>query len=373
MFSRFVRSVLSPLTNRDEDYGYVKLTATSLKPFSGSPKDWPRFKMMSLNTFTAAGYDKLLVEEKYAHDNPRRNQIVFAQLATATMDGTARHLVNEFMSTQDGYSAWQAMINRFDGISMQHATAEQTRSLLNSTFLYTGNNCDAYIDKFLHLYGLLQAIPGESMSENSAIALFHRNNHDVDYKQTIETLQTQDLESLDDHVEKIRKKSITMDQERAHRRKMTKHVRRMNHNHGDYPDTDDDEYGTPEYHRQPPKRQRTRRSSSRARRLEGTIETKLSGLISIPSPEWKKLTPEDMSFVQKYNSKVKHREDPSSVVPPDGVKIVVGQQQQIRRTPSNMNYVPTESLQDVDTPPSAKRGDGKKISFHMHHGAKPRT
>ena len=348
----------------EDDVGFVKLTQSSLKPFTGAPKDWTRFKMMALNTFTAAGYDKILADDVYAETHPRKNQIVFAQLATATMDGTARHLVNAFMPTQDGHQAWQSLLNRFDGAHMQHATAEQTRSILYSTYLYTGNNCDAYIDKFLHLHSLLQQIEGESMSEHAAIALFHRNNHDVDFKQTIETLQTQDLETLDEHIEKIRKKSITMEQARAHRRKMTKHVRRMNHSGtGVYSDSEDETS-----HRSPPpsKRQRIRRT----RRLEGTIETMDSGLISIPSPEWKKLTPDDMTFVQKYNSKVKHREDPSGIVPPEGVKIQI--RSIARRT--GTNQIPDDDIQDIEPDPNTrKHGEEKGISFGMRHGGRTPT
>ena len=36
----------------EDDVGFVKLTQSSLKPFTGAPKDWTRFKMMALNTFT---------------------------------------------------------------------------------------------------------------------------------------------------------------------------------------------------------------------------------------------------------------------------------------------------------------------------------
>ena len=214
------------------------------------------------------------------------------------------------------------------------------------------------------------------MSEHAAISLFHRNNHDVDFKPTIETLQTQDLPTLAEHVDKIRKKSITMEQERANRRKMTKHVRRMTRNisSGRYIDDDsEDEVGSPRN----TKRQKTRRT----RRLEGTIDTMKSGLISIESSEWKKLTEEDMSFAQKYNSKVKHDEDPSTIPTPTGVKIRVHNgesnrdtgsehaDQRARRTGTSNKEDNRDDDEDEEEAQPTKRGETKGISFNMHHGA----
>ena len=80
-------------------------------------------------------------------------------------------------------------------------------------------------------------------------------------------------------------------------------------------DTDDsDDQG--EY--EPP---RKKYKSNKARRLSGIIETTANGLLSFPSQEWVKLTDEEKTFIQSYNSRVKHNEPIDDIQIPKGVTI----------------------------------------------------
>ena len=75
--------------------------------------------------------------------------------------------------------------------------------------------------------------------------------------------------------------------------------------------------------------------STKIRKLCGTLETNEGGFLRLPVNEWKDLPNEDKRFIQRYNAKVKHNEDLSKLVVPDGVVI----KSKVRRNKINEKMV----------------------------------
>ena len=51
----------------------------------------------------------MLSDAIFAEKNHQMNQIVYSQLAVATVGGTDLHLVKLFEDSKDGFSAWESM------------------------------------------------------------------------------------------------------------------------------------------------------------------------------------------------------------------------------------------------------------------------
>jgi hypothetical protein len=52
------------------------------------------------------------------------NAIVYSQLAVATVDGNAHHLIKQHEDEKDGYGAWRSLLEWFDGDIIKNDTAE---------------------------------------------------------------------------------------------------------------------------------------------------------------------------------------------------------------------------------------------------------
>ena len=59
--------------------------------------------------------------------------------------------------------------------------------------------------------------------------------------------------------------------------------------------------------------------STKIRKLSGNLETNEGVFLRLPIDKRKDLPNEDKRFIQSYNTKVKHNEDLSKLVVPDGV------------------------------------------------------
>ena len=96
------------LLNGYSDDGTSKLEAQKITEFTGKFDEWGRWKTRMACAFEAAGYGRILTDPLSATHNSRRNAMIYAQLAVATSEGTAHHLVNQFEGSKDGHRAWQA-------------------------------------------------------------------------------------------------------------------------------------------------------------------------------------------------------------------------------------------------------------------------
>ena len=127
--------------------GNLKLAAQKVTGFNGYNDEWRKWKNKTACTFKGSSYDKILYDEDFAKTHPRMNKIVYSQLAAATIDGTANHLVTKHADTKNGHAAWNSLVNWFDGDVIQEETAEELRSKLNGLLLLPGMSASSYINK----------------------------------------------------------------------------------------------------------------------------------------------------------------------------------------------------------------------------------
>jgi hypothetical protein len=73
----------------------LKLEAQKIKDFSGGHEDWAKWKSRTQCAFSGSGYKRVLEDEVYAAMNDCLNKVVYSQLAAATVDGVAYHLVSK--------------------------------------------------------------------------------------------------------------------------------------------------------------------------------------------------------------------------------------------------------------------------------------
>ena len=122
--------------------------------------------------------------------NSKMNKIVYSQLAAATIEGSANHLVTQFNGTKNGHAAWHALTEWYDGDIVKAETADELRSKLTGLMLNPGESASNYINKFLIWFRDLNKIPGEGYSNSHGISLFLRNIRDTEYETTVGILKT---------------------------------------------------------------------------------------------------------------------------------------------------------------------------------------
>ena len=144
-----ITNSMSNTVTNDDKAGSLKLEAQRITTFSGTNEEWPKWKNRSLCAFEGSGYDKILTDISFARCHPKMNKIVYSQLATATIDGTAHHIVAQLSDTKDGHGAWTALSEWYDGDSAKAETAEELRVKLQALTLSQGMDAMAYINKFL--------------------------------------------------------------------------------------------------------------------------------------------------------------------------------------------------------------------------------
>jgi hypothetical protein len=106
----------------------LKLEAQKIKDFSGAHDDWAKWKSRTECAFSGSGYERILEDQSYATKQTRLNKVVYSQLASATVDGVAYHLVQQFEATKNGHAAWANLCEWFDGETVQSESATNIRS-----------------------------------------------------------------------------------------------------------------------------------------------------------------------------------------------------------------------------------------------------
>jgi len=288
----------------------LKISSKGIPDFNGNQESWTKWKQSALNTFIAAGYKEVLETFEYAVRNQVDNEIVYTLLATATIDGNARHVVARFDDIKDGFLAWQALTVLYDGESRLLSTAKRLRAKLTMTCLCTTGSSDRYIDVFLSTYRDLQSHDGH-MTEAEATGLFLDNIHDPDYNAWKTAIKIHQNLSLDNHVLQFRERSDDINSTRTNKKRLTQHIRRLSstRRRGSGYDSDDST--------QPlAKRVRCQQQlGTRPRRTEKLdIELTPEGLITMSKHKWfDVLDKAERDFVTAYNAKVKHNEPVTDV------------------------------------------------------------
>lgn len=359
-------------SSQDHDSRRIKITAPQMTEFSGSTSEWKKWKARTKNVFYSTGYGDIISSKDDAIRRDEDNKTVYTLLNTATIDGTASHLVTRYGDDMDGFGAWKALEEWYDNVNRQATNAEVLRDTLQDTKLYTGNRCDMFINTFFKTYHELNKIEGEHISENHAVKLFLKNILDPDYKTTVQSIETMEICDLATVVEKIRNRASTISNQRKNTKRLRAHIRRMQHHRASgttYESDEDDGISTNDYQ---PVRKKVRQQS--IRRLSGTVETTEKGLLSFPNRDWIALTDEEKAFVQAYNSRVKHNEPVDDIQMPNGLII----KSKARRVPSRFSdpaqSMPTPQRDNVAPPTSGKSStkqrkepERKKIRFDLEN------
>jgi hypothetical protein len=163
----------------------LKLEAQKIKDFTAGHKDWPKWKSRTKCAFSGSGYKRVLEDSEYAMANERLNKVVYSQLAAATVEGVAYHLISKVDATKDGHAAWRNLVEWYDGNMILNETAENLQNKLDNLRLNTGVSASEYINKFLAWFQDLEKINGEGLSPGHAIHLFLKNITDNDYKTSV--------------------------------------------------------------------------------------------------------------------------------------------------------------------------------------------
>ena len=197
-----------------------------MAPFNGSTAAWPRWKSRTQCAFDGSGYEDILTDREYAKRNPKRNKVVYSQLAVATVDGTAYHLIEKYQMTKDGNSAWKDLVSWYEGEAIKNETAEDIRVKLENTILHQGVSASHYINKFLSYHHDLERIPGEANSDSHAVYLFLKQIVDKDYVVTVQYLRNTNA-PLGKAILALRKAERDLENTKSNRRKLRNILRRQ--------------------------------------------------------------------------------------------------------------------------------------------------
>lgn len=349
----------------DEGETNLKLEAQKVKDFTGMHEDWQKWKNRTNCAFSGSGYAKILTDEEYATKHKRLNNVVYSQLAAATVDGTAYHLVTKYETTMDGHKAWKHLCEWYDGDQVKHETAEMLRAKIESLKLHSGITADEYLNKFLNWYRDLERIPGEAYTPSHAKWLFLKNITDPEYKATVAFCKNTNA-NLDACISAVRKLERDLQQEKFERRQMRGTVRRWKSNTGDNSE-DEEDTAPPE-----PKRRRTSKtrrvsstqSDSENTKFEGELKTTEKGLLRFQGDCWRKMDDNEKEFVRDYNAAIKHGDPIDKVTMPTGISV---------KTRVRRNFIKEEPEENKKEPrthtPGGKRKKG--VTFGVSEGECP--
>jgi hypothetical protein len=163
----------------------LKLKGRKIKGFGGAHDDWAKWKSRTECAFSGSGYKWVLDNLGYATAHPRLNKVVYLQLASATVNGVAYHLVQKFEMDKDGHAAWKNMCEWDDGETVKSETAVGIRSKLEALQLTTSTSGSECVNKFLAWHCDLEKIKGEGMSASHAVSVFLPNITDPNYQTTV--------------------------------------------------------------------------------------------------------------------------------------------------------------------------------------------
>jgi len=287
----YVRTQLQEAKDNEEEETDVpgrslKLQAPLVTKFSGGASTWPKWKASTTVTFIATGYEKILSSRSHAIGHKSKNKIVYAILSNATVEGIAHHVVKNHEDTQDGYKAWKALIEWYDGEDVVSETAETLRQNLHTTYMVSGVKASTYINLFLTTYNELSKLKGHEMNEQEIKSLFLRNIHDPTYSTLKETLEINVLHTtLKELVLNIRKKERSM----ARKDDNVKRVRRLAREIGII-------------NEEPSPKKIPEKSTPGSQLLPTVLHPNIEGIIKIsPSSLWYSLSEDDKTFILNYN------------------------------------------------------------------------
>jgi hypothetical protein len=162
----------------------LKLEAQKIKDFSGVHEDWQKWKSWTEYAFNGSGYKLVIGSSAYAASHSQKNMIVYSQLAAATVDGQAYHLVQKYEESKNGNAPWANLYKWYDGSLIQNETAENLRVKLDNLTLHAGITGSEYVNKFMAWFRDLDKIPHEGYTESHGSYLFLKNITDPDYATT---------------------------------------------------------------------------------------------------------------------------------------------------------------------------------------------
>lgn len=337
----------------------LKLEAQKVKEFNGDFDDWARWKSRTECALDGSGYEQIMADAEFARDHQRMNRVVYSQLAVATVEGTAYHLVKQFDEQKDGNAAWTAMCAWYDGDQIRNETSETLRAKLEDLKLHSGTTASQFVNKFLMWHMELDKIPGEGYSASHAVYLFLKNIIDKDYETTVTYLRNS-ASDLNECINALRKAERDLSQKRSERRKLRQFVRRAKS--VDLESSDDDEEENTPRKRRKKEHFQSRMIITKPRKLSGKITTTAKGFLSFPYEEWKVLEEDDKVKIQEYNARMKHGESTEDIKWPDGVTI---------ETKSRRIDKEEESVEKTDYPDKTEKQKGKtskkRIRFNLEH------
>ena len=278
---------------------------------------------------TGVGMKVFWTVQQFAEENPRMNMVVYSQLAAATVDGVAYHLVCQFEETKDGHAAWWNLTNWYDGDIIQSETAENLRVKLENLKLHSGVTGSEFVNKFLAWFRDLEKVPGEGYTKSHAVYLFLKNITDPDYQTTV-TFCRNTNSSLEACVGAVRKQERDLQQKRMAKRQFSTTVRRMK---ADGELSDDESIKSPTKKQKKTKARKIGNTTPvpENTKFEGELSTTEKGLLRFNGTCWNKMEDEEKEFVREYNSTIKHGESPDKVTMPKGITVKA----RIRRTQVN--------------------------------------
>ena len=311
----------------------LKLEAQKVKDFTGNFSEWQKWKSRTECAFNGSGFGKILNDEEFAEENERMNSIVYSQLAAATVDGNAHHLVKEYEDGQDGYAAWQNLCDWYDGDVVKHETADELRSKLESLKLDTTTAATQYINKFLTWHSDIAKIPGEELSPSHGVYLFLKNISDPEYEATVRFCRNQNSD-LKDCVSAIRKAERDLIRKRAEKRKLDQYIRRLVQENQDN------------------KKESKKRKSESDDNHPMTIKTDDKGYFHFRRAEWIELTKQEKMFVKNWNKAIRNGNSTKDLKPPDGFTFDDNRRytfELVDDDSSKKRRVSTSELVDTDT------------------------
>ena len=298
----------------------MKLEAQKIKDFTGGHEDWQKWKSRTECAFSGSGYERVLDDMEYAVANERLNKVVYSQLAAATVDGVAYHLVQQFETDKNGHAAWKNLCDWYDGEMIQNETAENLRNKLDNLRLHSGISGSEYVNKFLAWYRDLEKIKGEGLSKGHATHLFLKNITDSDYQTSVTYCRNTDS-TLEKCIAAVRKQERDIQQKKLDRYRFKTTLQRMR-----LSDDSEDDFEDKEPAQKRHKNSRTRRMGSNTEKVEnmkfeGELDTTEKGLLRFHGDCWKTMDDKEKEFVREYNASIKHGDPIDKVNMPKGISV----------------------------------------------------
>jgi hypothetical protein len=342
----------------------LKLEAQKIKDFSGAHDDWAKWKSRTECAFSGSGYERILEDETFALSHERLNRVVYSQLASATVDGVAYHLVQQFEENKNGHAAWANLIEWYDGEMIKSETATNLRNKIENLQLNTSVSGSEYVNKFLAWHRDLEKIKGEGMSASHSVGVFLRNITDPDYSTTVTYCLNSDC-NLEKCVNAIRKQERDIQQKKLARYRFKATLRRMKNKHDE---SDDDDSTEPKPKRMKPNkvhRVESQQDKAENSKFEGELDTTEKGLLRFKSDCWKKMDEKEKDFVREYNAAIKHGDPIGKISLPTGISV----KQKVRRT-----QLTPSATGEPDDRQKGKEKKKKGVTFgisdadHVDHG-----